>query len=98
MDDGQMGEYRRALDHAHRRALAWLDTRDERPIRPDLDVDGVLAALDPRLPDEGTDAAAVVDTLAEAVEPGLMAMGSPRFYGFVIGGTYPAALGADWLV
>lgn len=98
MDDGQMGEYRRALDHAHRRALAWLDTRDERPIRPDLDVDGVLAALDPRLPDEGTDAAAVVDTLAEAVEPGLMAMGSPRFYGFVIGGTYPAALAADWLV
>ena len=31
-------------------------------------------------------------------EPGLMAMGSGRFYGWVIGGVLPAALGADWLV
>ena len=30
--------------------------------------------------------------------PGLIAMGSPRFFGFVIGGTYPAAMAADWLV
>ena len=36
--------------------------------------------------------------LAEAAEPGLMAMGSGRFYGWVIGGTLPAALAADWLV
>ena len=40
----------------------------------------------------------VVDLLAEAVEPGLMAMPSGRFFGWVIGGTLPAALAADWLV
>ncbi|MGZ4597839.1 MAG: pyridoxal phosphate-dependent decarboxylase family protein, partial [Actinomycetes bacterium] len=32
------------------------------------------------------------------VEPGLMAMPSGRFFGWVIGGTLPAALAADWLV
>ena len=40
----------------------------------------------------------VIDLLARACEPGLTAMPSGRFYGFVIGGTHPAALAADWLV
>ena len=44
-----------------------------------------------------TDPAEVVDLLAEACEPGLTAMPSGRFFGFVIGGTHPAALAADWL-
>ena len=97
-DEPTTNEYRGALEAARRHALAWLDTVAERPVRPDLDVDGVLARLRRRLPDDGLDAVAVVDELAEASAPGLMAMGSPRFYGFVIGGAYPAALAADWLV
>jgi glutamate/tyrosine decarboxylase-like PLP-dependent enzyme len=40
----------------------------------------------------------VVDELARLAEPGLMAMPSGRFYGWVIGGTLPAAMAADWLV
>ncbi len=44
-----------------------------------------------------TDPAAVVDLLAEAAEPGLTAMPSGRFFGFVMGGTLPAAMAADWL-
>jgi glutamate/tyrosine decarboxylase-like PLP-dependent enzyme len=43
-------------------------------------------------------AAAVVEYLADKAEPGLMAMPSGRFFGWVIGGTLPAALAADWLV
>ena len=92
------GEYGPPLHTAHRHAMAWLDTLAERPIRPELQVDGILARLAQELPEEGQDAASVVEELAEAAEPGLMAMGSPRFYGFVIGGAYPAALAADWLV
>jgi glutamate/tyrosine decarboxylase-like PLP-dependent enzyme len=49
-------------------------------------------------PRTGTDPAEVVDRLVAAVEPGLLAIGSPRFYGWVMGGTLPAALAADWLV
>lgn len=91
-------EYSSALDAAHRHALAWLESVPERPVRPDADVDGVLARLGAELPEHGEPADQVVEALAEASEPGLMAMGSPRFYGFVIGGAYPAALAADWLV
>lgn len=97
MDD-MAGEYSGALEAARRHAIGWLGTVAERPVRPELDVDGVLARLSRELPREGEDPVAVVEELAEASAPGLMAMGSPRFYGFVIGGAYPAALAADWLV
>ena len=92
------GEYGRALDAAHRHAQEWLDSVEVRPIRPELDAEAILARLVPNLPDEGLDPERVIDELAEAAGPGLMAMGSSRFYGFVIGGAYPAALAADWLV
>jgi glutamate/tyrosine decarboxylase-like PLP-dependent enzyme len=91
-------EYRRALDAAHRHALGWLDSMSERPIRPEADADEILARLNRRLPEAGISPAAVVDELAEAAGPGLIAMGSPRFFGLVIGGTYPAAMAADWLL
>lgn len=90
--------YAGVLDAARRHADSWLDSISERPVRPEADIDAVLAALPAELPAEGLDPVAVVDELARVVEPGLMAMGSPRFYGFVIGGTLPASLGADWLV
>lgn len=77
--------YRRALDAAHRHASRWLESVGERPVRPEADVDGILARLRLDLPDVGEDAEAVVEELVEASAPGLMAMGSPRFYGFVIG-------------
>ncbi|KAA9111009.1 pyridoxal phosphate-dependent decarboxylase family protein [Microbacterium rhizomatis] len=94
----ETNEYGPALGAAERHARAWLASVDSRPIRPEADVDAVLAAVDREWQDDGRDAPAVVEELAAIVEPGLLAMGSSRFYGFVIGGAYPAALGADWLV
>lgn len=91
-------EYRAPLAAAGRIAQAWLDGVPDRPIPPRADIDEVKDALGRDLPVGSTDAAAVIELLAGAVEPGLMAMQSPRFYGWVIGGTYPAALAADWLV
>jgi glutamate/tyrosine decarboxylase-like PLP-dependent enzyme len=63
-----------------------------------MTVDEVAAAFAGPMPEVGRDAAKVVDALARGAEPGLMAMPSGRFFGWVIGGTHPAALAADWLV
>jgi glutamate/tyrosine decarboxylase-like PLP-dependent enzyme len=93
-----MDERARALDQAHRHAVTWLASLAERPVPPRDSPAQVAKALGADLPDEGCDAAEVVDLLAEACDPGLTAMPSGRFFGFVIGGTHPAALAADWLV
>jgi glutamate/tyrosine decarboxylase-like PLP-dependent enzyme len=45
----------------------------------------------------GTDATVVIDDLVKAVEGGIIDTAGPRFFGWVIGGSLPAALAADWL-
>src|SRR4051794_40257589 len=86
------------LARAHEHAMRWLVTLPDRPVPPAASAAEVVAALGSELPDDPTDLIAVVDLLAQAVEPGLTAMPSGRFFGFVIGGTHPAAMAADWLV
>ena len=66
-------------------------------MRADRDSAAALAALPRALPDGPTDPRAVLDELVADAEPGVTAMGSPRYFGFVIGGTLPAALAADWM-
>ena len=92
-----MDEMDAALTHAHEHAGAWLASLTDRPVTPQATVDEIVARLGTTLPDDPTPAAEVVDLLAGACEPGLTAMPSGRFFGFVIGGTHPAALAADWL-
>ena len=87
-----------ALDHAHQHALAWLSSLRDRSVPPQASIDDVVQALGTDLPEQGSDPADVVDLLAKACEAGLTGMPSGRFFGFVIGGTHPAALAADWLV
>jgi glutamate/tyrosine decarboxylase-like PLP-dependent enzyme len=90
--------YERVLEVAVERAQRYLAEAPDRPVRQEASVDELHSLLDAELPDDGEDPAAVVDALAEAAEPGLITLASPRYFGFVIGGTLPAALGADWLV
>ena len=84
----------RALDRARRFAGEWLASLPDRPVGPP--VEGV--DLDDRLPAHGAPAPEVLDALAAALEPGLVATPGPRYFGFVTGGALPAALGADWMV
>ncbi len=88
----------RALHVAHRAAAGFFDSLDERPVWPRATLDEMIEAFGGPLPDEPEDADAVVATLADRAQPGLVAIPGGRFFGFVIGGTLPAALGADWLV
>jgi glutamate/tyrosine decarboxylase-like PLP-dependent enzyme len=84
------------LDRVAAEAGAWLAALPERPVRAERDSHGYTVA--DRLPDAPLAPAQVLDELIREAAPGLTAMGSPRFFGFVIGGAHPAALAADWLV
>ncbi|HMN98552.1 MAG TPA: pyridoxal-dependent decarboxylase [Miltoncostaeaceae bacterium] len=79
-------------------ARRWLDELPERPVRPETGARAMLDAFAAPLPDAGADPADVVRELVARAEPGLMASGSGRFLGWVIGGTLPVAVAADWLV
>jgi glutamate/tyrosine decarboxylase-like PLP-dependent enzyme len=89
--------YERVLEVATEHARRYLAEVPDRPVREPASVEELRASLDRNLPEAGEDPAAVVEALADAAEPGLIALNSPRYFGFVIGGTLPAALGADWL-
>jgi glutamate/tyrosine decarboxylase-like PLP-dependent enzyme len=89
--------YAAALDRALAHSRSWLESLPERAVPPSAGADDLEAAFDNALPDGPSDPGEVVDRLAALAEPGLMAMPSGRFYGWVIGGTLPAALAADWL-
>ena len=92
------GAYDKVLARAAEHAQRWLGTVQSRPVPAAVGIDEVLAVLGGPLPEEPSDPVEVLDLLARGVEPGLVAMGSGRFFGFVIGGTLPAALAADWMV
>jgi len=90
--------YDSVLTRAGVHARRWLSSLETRRVGPAATADEIAAKLGGPMPAQASPAEAVIDRLAEVAEPGLMAMGSGRFYGWVIGGVLPAALGADWLV
>jgi glutamate/tyrosine decarboxylase-like PLP-dependent enzyme len=79
-------------------AAGWLAGLAERPVGGRASLAELRAAFGGELPETGSDPERVVEELARAAEPGLVASPGPRYFGFVIGGSHPAALGADWLV
>ncbi|HKU04391.1 MAG TPA: pyridoxal-dependent decarboxylase [Arthrobacter sp.] len=91
-------EYAAALAAAAGHSQAWLASLRHRPVGPRLHASDLGGVFGGPLPEAGMPAAEVVDYLATHAEPGLMAMPSGRFFGWVIGGTLPAALASDWLV
>ncbi|HET7388909.1 MAG TPA: pyridoxal-dependent decarboxylase [Nocardioidaceae bacterium] len=90
--------YDEPLDRAATHARRWLGSVPDRPVPPTRSADVLAAAFGGPLPARGLPAERVVDELASGAEAGLMVIQSGRFFGWVMGGTLPAALAADWLV
>jgi glutamate/tyrosine decarboxylase-like PLP-dependent enzyme len=90
-------EWRPLLERACALASEFLDGLPERPVVARADAAALWAALDRPMPERPSDPREVLDELARTVEPGLTAMPSGRFFGWVIGGGLPSAVAADWL-
>ena len=85
------------LQDACRRALAYLDGLAERRVAPDAEAVAALDRLDFPLPGPGLAGAEVLRMLDELGSPATVASAGPRYFGFVTGGTLPAAQAAAWL-
>ena len=85
------------LNDAALRASRYLDGLPDRAVRPDAAALARLAELDRPLPEAPQDAALVLATLDELGSAATLATSGGRFFGYVVGGTLPIAIAADWL-
>jgi glutamate/tyrosine decarboxylase-like PLP-dependent enzyme len=85
------------LERAAELAREYVATLSTRPVGATASLEELRARFGGPLPDHGEDPVTVVEALARNAEGGLIGSAGPRYFGFVIGGSLPAALGADWL-
>ncbi|HVM19288.1 MAG TPA: pyridoxal-dependent decarboxylase [Egibacteraceae bacterium] len=87
----------RLLREAAELAIEWRRSLPKRHVGATADLGELREALIRPLPADGEPDEQIVRRLARDAEAGTVAMGGPRYFGFVIGGAHPAALAADWL-
>ncbi len=85
------------LSAALRHAMEHLSPEADLPVAATASLESLRARLGVRLGEAGVDATEVIDELVRAVDGGIIDSAGPRFFGWVIGGSLPAALAADWL-
>src|SRR5207245_3110442 len=88
---------RTLLDRARDHAADFLSSLPERHVGARADRAALLRALDVPLTDDGVGEETVLDDLVRGAEPGIIGSAGPRYFGFVIGGSLPVALAADWM-
>jgi glutamate/tyrosine decarboxylase-like PLP-dependent enzyme len=83
----------KVVEHTHE----YISSLRNGSVQPTSSAEELRALLSVPLPPDPQEPLAVVRALIRDAGPGLMLMPSGRFFGFVIGGTLPVALAADWL-
>ena len=83
-----------ALRYIAAEAQRYLAGLADRPVRP-ADADRAAASLDGRLPEDGDGTLRALADLVAASD-GALGSAGPRFFHWVIGGSTPAAIAADW--
>ena len=79
------------------RAIRYVNDLPERRVAPDAAALAGLERFDEPLPDGPGDPERVIALLDEAGSPATVATAGPRFFGYVVGGSHPVSLAANWL-
>lgn len=90
-------QFTKPLTSALECTLAHLASLDQSHVGATADVPTLRARIDKPLSDNGSAPEQVIADLVRDVEGGIIASPGGRFFGWVIGGSLPAALAADWL-
>jgi glutamate/tyrosine decarboxylase-like PLP-dependent enzyme len=85
------------LDNASRRAQRYLASLETRAVAPSPEALAALASFDRPLPQQLSSPEEVLAELDEFGSPATMASAGGRFFGFVIGGSLPVTVAANWL-
>ncbi|MGD0683117.1 MAG: pyridoxal-dependent decarboxylase [Terracidiphilus sp.] len=85
------------LHSAFQSALTYLANLDRASVAATVDLHTLRTRLAKELPQQGLPPQQVIDDLIADVEGGILGSAGGRFFGWVIGGSLPAALAADWL-
>ena len=85
------------LLEAARRGGAYLEGLDEREVFPSVEARANLASFDEALPTDPQDPFETLSLLDAVGSPATVASAGGRYFGFVIGGSLPAALAANVL-
>jgi glutamate/tyrosine decarboxylase-like PLP-dependent enzyme len=86
-----------SLETAASEAIAFLEGLEQMPVRATAGLADLRGRLRRPLVAEGIPAERVLRDLVADVQGGLNGSAGGRFFGWVIGGSVPAAIGADWL-
>jgi glutamate/tyrosine decarboxylase-like PLP-dependent enzyme len=89
--------FRKTLETALNGALLHLENLERNAVATSVDLHTLRKRLGKPLPGEGMPPEQVVIELVNDVEGGILGSAGGRFFGWVIGGSLPAALAADWL-
>lgn len=85
------------LTEAADRSIRYLNGLQDRNIFPSTDALNKLAQFEETLPQEPTDPQKILELLDDIGSPVTVASAGGRYFGFVVGGSLPATVAANWL-
>jgi glutamate/tyrosine decarboxylase-like PLP-dependent enzyme len=88
---------KKLLEDAARRSIRFRLGLEDRAVAPDAKSIAELESFREALPEEGSSAEQTLAMLDDLGSPAAVGMTGARYFGFVIGGSVPVSLAANWL-